>query len=661
MFKDLKHHYPATILMFVILIWGSYYLFNQSMSEYPSYVHAWTQSDRLALAMNFQENGFDFFHPATYNLLTKDGITQVDFPIHDYLVAVISKVLNSDLVFTFRLYNLLYALIGLFFFFRLALLLTKSDRRAIWATSFLFTLPVLVYYQNGFLPSVPSFANFIIGLYAFALYLNNFKLKHFYLSIGFLTLAALSRSPFFVFLFALLLHRIVISFQSKKWRIKELFASLLGIALFIAYFAYNQSLANKYGSMFLTELLYFDSIDAFTNVINTAVDRFGKEILSPFHAILLIALLAVAYVQLKKGLKVTFWWSSMSLYFLISLIGVALFFYLMGKQFADHDYYYIDTFYPLLAMILLLCLSKIEIPKKWYTPTAVVSGIFFFYFFSHAKDIQEKRYTPPYNDRIDYAYEVYKRAKSDLKDWGIDKKDTLLVLDAVSTNMPFTLWQNRGYTLLNSGEETVKNALDTLDFSYVVLLDSNFVTDTYKDYPELIKRLKLVHHNGELGLYKKSQENNPVHFFEHFHYLAEDDFDGQSTLDSATLAWAKIEETDSIYGKSYYLPFDYEYALTVKKQFNNLNSNIPLEVFVLADYKPLGDTAQIQLVLSHGDFYEAQYLENFITKVDEWQQKLFRFKVPAAKLNLNEPISIYFWNPEKDNLYIDNYKILIYQ
>ena len=109
------------------------------------------------------------------------------------------------------------------------------------------------------------------------------------------------------------------------------------------------------------------------------------------------------------------------------------------------------------------------------------------------------------------------------------------------------------------------------------------------------------------------------------------------------------------------MPFDYEYALTVKKQFNNLNSNIPLEVFVLADYKPLGDTAQIQLVLSHGDFYEAQYLENFITKVDEWQQKLFRFKVPAAKLNLNEPISIYFWNPEKDNLYIDNYKILIYQ
>src|SRR5690554_6312534 len=112
MFKDLKNYYPATILMFIILISGSYYLFNETMDEYPSYVHAWTQTDRLALAMNFQKNNFDFFHPATYNLLTKDGITQVDFPMHDYLVAVFSKIFNTNLIFTFRLYNLIYTLIG---------------------------------------------------------------------------------------------------------------------------------------------------------------------------------------------------------------------------------------------------------------------------------------------------------------------------------------------------------------------------------------------------------------------------------------------------------------------------------------------------------------------------------------------------------------------
>lgn len=661
MLQDIKNHYPATLLMLIILIGGSFFLFSDSMSEYPSYVHAWTQIDRLALAMNFQENGFDFFHPATYNLLTKDGVTQVDFPIHDYLIAVFSSLFNSDLVFTFRFYNLIYSLIGLFFFFRLALLITKSDRRAVWATTFLFSLPVLVYYQNGFLPSVPSFANFLIGLYALMHYHQSQKHKHFYWAVLFMTLAALSRSPFFIFLFALLIQRIVLYYRAKSIRWKELIPLFLGIAFFIAYFCYNQSLAAQYGTMFLTELLYVNSPESFVSIVTTAVDRFGKEIMSPFHAILLLGLLVTVIAQIKDKQKFDPKWTALSLYFIISLFGILLYFLLMGKQFADHDYYYIDAFYPLLVMVLLLGLSKLEIPKKWYTSVGVLCGIFFFYFFSHANSIQEKRYTPPYDDRIDYTYHVYQRAKQDLKSWGIEKSDTLLVLDAVSTNMPFTIWKNRGYTLLNSGEKTVKAALDTLKYEYVVLLDSNFVGDTYQDYPELINRLELVHHNGELGVYKQSKENNPANFFEHFHYFAEDDFDGQSTLDSTTLAWAKIEKTDSLYGKSFSIPFDYEYALSIKKQLPKLNTNKPLEVLVLADYQPLGDTAQIQLVCSHADYYQVQYLQNFITEVDEWQQKLFRFQIPPEKLRSKEEISVYFWNPEKDNIYIDNYKILMYQ
>lgn len=661
MLQDIKNHYPATILMLIILIGGSFYLFSDSMSEYPSYVHAWTQVDRLALAMNFQENGFDFFHPATYNLLTKDGVTQVDFPIHDYLVAVFSSLFNSDLVFTFRLYNLIYSLIGIFFFFRLALLITKSDRRAVWATAFIFTLPVLVYYQNGFLPSVPSFANFLIALYALMLYHQSQKQRHFHLAVLFMTLATLSRSPFFIFLFALLLQRILLFYRAQNIQWKELLSLFLGMAVFIAYFIYNQSLAAQYGTMFLTELLYFDHLESFNNVITTALDRFGKEIMSPYHAILLLGLLTAVIFQLKDKRKFTPKWFALCLYFVISLIGVLFFFVLMGKQFADHDYYYIDTFYPLLVMILLLSLSMLEIPRKWYTSVGVLGGIFFFYFFSHAHSTQEKRYTPPYDDRIDYAYQVYQRARTDFKSWGIEKSDTLLVLDAVSTNMPFTVWKMRGYTLLNSGEKTVKSALDTLNYNYVVLLDSNFVSDTYKDYPELINRLELVHHNGELGVYKQSKENDPANFFEHFHYFAEDNFDGQSTLDSATLAWAKIEEVDSLYAKSFSIPFDYEFALSIKKELPNLNTSKSLEVLILADYKPLGDTAQIQLVCAHADYYQAQYLENFITAVDEWQQKLFRFRIPPEKLRSNEKISVYFWNPEKDNLYIDNYKILMYQ
>lgn len=661
MLNDLKKHYPSTILMLIVLIWGSIYLFADSMHEYPSYVHAWTQTDRLALAQNFQENGFDFFHPSTYNLLTKAGITQVDFPIHDYLVAIVGKVLNADLVYTFRLYNLLYSLIGLFFFFRLGLLITKSDRRAVWATSFLFTLPVYVYYQNGFLPSIPSIANFFIALYALMRYHQSQKIKHFILACSFMTLAALCRSPFFIFLFALLLQRTVLFYRAKKVIWSELWTLLIGMGLFWGYFIYNQMLAEQYGSMFLTKLLYFNDFESFKTVLATAFDRFGDEILSPYQAVLFLSLLIAIVYQLNESKQIRPKWSALSLYFLISLLGVIAFFLLMGKQFADHDYYYVDTLYPLVAMLLLLSLSKLKIPRSWYTPVAVVCLVFFFYFFSYAKAIQEERYTPPYNDRIEYAYQVYKNAQDELKDWGIEEGDTLLVLDAVTTNMPFTLWGNRGYTILNSGEESVKAALDTLAFNYVILLDSNFVSDSYKDYPEIIRRLELLHHNGTLGVYRKSSNKGVADFFEHFRYFAADDFDGQSTLDSASLAWAKIEAVDSTYGKSLFMPFNYEYALSVKKVLPNLSLDKPLEVMVLADYYPLGDTAQIQLVCAHGDYYKAEYLQNFVTQVDEWQRRLFRFQIPANQLSPAENVGVYFWNPNQDNLYIDNYKIVMYQ
>src|SRR5690554_5307573 len=660
MFKDLKRHHPAAILMAIILICGSAYLLSDSMTKFPAHIHAWTQTDRLALAMNFQENGFDFFHPATYNLLTKDRITQVDFPIHDYLVAAISSLFNSNLVTTFRYYNLIYTLIGLFFFFRFCLLISKSDRRAIWATAFVFTLPVFVYYQNGFLPSVPSFANFMIAIYALFYYHKSQKQSHFYWAVAFFTLAALSRSPYFVFLFALLLQRVVLFIRNKKIVKSELFATIIGITAFIAYFLYNQYLAKQYGSMFLTQLLYIDSFATLSKIINTSIDRFGNEFLSPYHAIALIALLLAAYWQMKNAYKVNNLWAELMAYFTISTLGVLLFFLLMGKQFIDHDYYYLDTFYPLLLLLLPLALSIINIPKKWYTTVATLCIVFFFYCFSYAKNTQAERYTPKYNDRINYAYKVYKNAKADMQNWGVQQSDTLLVLDAISTNMPFTIFGSRGYTVLNSSKKIVKKALDS-NFTYAVLIDSNFVLGSYKDYPQLIQRLKLLHSNGELSLYKKTNERNPANFFQTLHYYGESNFDDNSTLDSSVMSTATIEYTDTAYGNSFAFSFDREFGLTIKNNLQKLRKDKAVEVLILADYMPISDTAKVQLVCAHGDYHRIEYLENFITEVDKWQNRLFRFSIPANQIKQDENVTVYFWNPEQDNLYIDNYKILIYQ
>src|SRR5690606_30913848 len=129
-----------------------------TMKLFPAYIHAWTQSDRLAIAGCFQLNGFDFFHPCNYNLITKEGVTAVDFPIHEYIVALISYCFSLDLVVTFRFYTLLYGLVGLYFVYRFFKLITGSYLKGIALLLFVLTAPFYSYYLNGFLPSVPSFS-----------------------------------------------------------------------------------------------------------------------------------------------------------------------------------------------------------------------------------------------------------------------------------------------------------------------------------------------------------------------------------------------------------------------------------------------------------------------------------------------------------------------
>jgi len=55
------------IIGILILIIGFGFLFQfEYLNEFPSYIHAWAQSDRYALSLGFIENGFDFFKPQTY-------------------------------------------------------------------------------------------------------------------------------------------------------------------------------------------------------------------------------------------------------------------------------------------------------------------------------------------------------------------------------------------------------------------------------------------------------------------------------------------------------------------------------------------------------------------------------------------------------------------
>ena len=145
-------------------------LYGRTVWLPPIFHHAWAQADWLALALNFRARGFDFFHPATYNLLTRDGVTGAGFPLPAYLTALLMALTGSEAPGLMRLLTLGCSLGGLLALGGLVQRASGSPGRAVLAVLFVFCSPIYGYYQANYLPSVPAFAAALAGYYCFYRY-----------------------------------------------------------------------------------------------------------------------------------------------------------------------------------------------------------------------------------------------------------------------------------------------------------------------------------------------------------------------------------------------------------------------------------------------------------------------------------------------------------
>jgi hypothetical protein len=145
MYKKVENYFA----LLIIFILGFTFHFKY-INEFPSNIHAWAQADRYALALGFTKNNLNFFKPQTFILNPqfpyngkvpmKESITAVDFPIHDYIPAVIMKITGNNSPWIFRLYILLYSFLGLFYLYKLTYLLTNSFYKSIFVLIFTATL-----------------------------------------------------------------------------------------------------------------------------------------------------------------------------------------------------------------------------------------------------------------------------------------------------------------------------------------------------------------------------------------------------------------------------------------------------------------------------------------------------------------------------------------
>ena len=339
----------------------------------PISTHIWAQADHYAIAIGFVDNNLDFFHPKTYCLnpqfgalkLKKneeywtvipenpEGITAIDFPIHHYFVACIMKLLGSKEPIIFRFYTFILSFIGLFFLFKSSLLINGSKEWSFFMLAFVMLAPTFNFYAANFLPSSFALSTLFIALFYFIKYSNNYKISEFYYSIFFLTLSALVRFPFLIYHIALICTYIVSLIYLRKKFLKEILGVSVGLFVVLLYFIYNKFyLSYNFGSNFLSyPLPPKDFIDFIDSIYRTFLHAAGRY-LTLIHYILLAVLL---YVFIKNKLFINLLKYNFVLFLLaFQLLGVTLYSFLMVRQFPGHDYYFLDTYFPLIIITLLL-------------------------------------------------------------------------------------------------------------------------------------------------------------------------------------------------------------------------------------------------------------------------------------------------------------------
>ncbi len=510
----LKREMPFYILLISVLLALSYYFYAYTISLFPSYYHAWTQSDRFALALCYLQTGMNLFKPCTFNLMTIEGVTAVDLPIFEYIIAWFMKTFGSEPPWIFRATTLVYSIIGYIFLFRLSKLIGASTVRSIAIALFAFTCPVLVYYNAGFVPSPYSFASVFIGYYFIFKYLKEANTKHLAWGLFFLTIAALYRTPYNIFLFAVLIQLSLNAIICKTSYRKEVLYFAISYLTIIAYSIYKGMLAEKYGSMFLTELLYPESFAEFQNLLTDIWNTWKYQYFTKAH-----------YLFLGLGALVLAWklfafksWNTLqkqwTLLTALILAGASLYFVLMMQQFPAHDYYFIDSFYPGIIMLFALAVSLIPSRPVWNIAFVIVSVGLLYKGTLQAKAVQDDRYTRQSWDDGETTRHNFEGADVFLDAAGVAKEDRILVLDAYSTNAPLILSKRWGYTVQHTTKENLQNALDDFDYEFVVIQDEYLPHAIIYNYPNLVHHLEPLAHNGKISVYKYTTDSLNQYFYD---------------------------------------------------------------------------------------------------------------------------------------------------
>ena len=670
-------------LIILVLIALSFLFHRNHINEFPSGIHAWAQTDRYALAIGFTRNGLNFFKPESFNLnpqfpptskpTTNQGITAVDFPIHDYIPALIMIISDTLQPWCFRLYILIYSLIGLYFLYLVGKDISGNRLMSMFIVLFAVTSPVFIYYQVGFLPTIPSVANISIAYYFYFKHIESNSVKNFVISIFFFTLAALSRTPFVIYLVAVCVQETQsLIVQKNKFCLKKFMPIFLSFLILIGYFLYNSYLRTKYGSIFLNYPLPPENFQSFTELLKITLENWKLQYFTKYHYIALLLIAGInLYLVIFKNRALNKIQKILLLHIIVLLFFYSVNTFLMLRQFPAHDYYFLDTFYFITLLLIIYMFSNVKLDNKYnMTGFTVILVIISIGMIQKSAEAQKVRRNTGYLSGTEITKQNFLDSEEFLNYLGISYSSKILVIDAHAPNLPFILMNRKGYAILTTSKENIAEALKW-DYDYIIIQDIFLLSDVVIEYPDIIQRIEKIAGNGKISVYKLSKEIKNKTLLEFLKldqqkpfFRAINNFDNQDIIN-----WENTNLVTNIYAYSGsfsgFVDNTHIYGVTFSLSNNTkLLTQTRMILFKGIFYAPtrLQNCELVVQIDTNGSkaYYRTKNLKSLIKEQKKWININLLFPIPMFDNVLNNELKIYVWNPGKTELYYDNFEIFIY-
>ena len=503
---ELKQHVlPLLIIAAIVLAVNIRHL-----NEPPAYIHAWAQADNYSLALGFLHNGGDLFHPQTliYNKQQfgfeepESLVTACDLPLHHWLVAGLMRITGSRQPWVFRGLTLLVSILGLWSLYLMAFVLTRFRTKSLLATMLVATAPSYAYYAASFLPTASALALSMGGLLFYVLYWRDAQKWTLYVSILLLTLAMMVRTSFAVLWVAVACFQILRLFRREASLRNSCLPFVVGAVLFAAWWLWSLHLRQQYGSLFLSSLLPVHSKADALVILQNVHDRWRFHYFQRMQHWLYVAVAVgalVSFIFKKKDSnkthgKLSLWWL-----LLIWFLGEILFVAAMLSQYMDHDYYFLDSLFLPIVMLLVGLLSLLPNPSQRWSKilslAVVLSliGLMTVEVF-HMQDERRKQGV----DALQTAVR-YKHANQMLEEAGYGSKDLrFMTLFSYPQNLPFAMMDREGYAVMWTNPELVVHAL-TFDYDYILVEDEVYRKE-FEEAPYILPYLQRLAGNGEISV-----------------------------------------------------------------------------------------------------------------------------------------------------------------